>query len=364
MASVKSKVLFGYVAKSYATRFAGLVFGICIILQMLDLMANSDEIMAGTGASYMSTVRYIGLRFPEILSQFIPFTALLAAIMTLAGLNTASEIVIMKSAGMSAYRVLTPMIMVSVIIALAHFAFNESVKVKTSAALNHWQANGYATDIPPPPASSKEVWVMEDNTIIRVQQITRNGKILVLDDITQFERDPQGRLAFIAKGDFAVFQNNQWTMFDVRRFDLNRHETTTEASTPWPVNIEPERFLALSVKPAHVSIIELYRAVQRLIPTGQPANAMISALYRKIAEPAASIIMPLLAALAGFGVQRSGMLFIRILSGMALGFGYFVFDNMIAAMGEFGKLPPLLASCSAFIMFCLIGATILLYTEE
>ena len=76
------------------------------------------------------------------------------------------------------------------------------------------------------------------------------------------------------------------------------------------------------------------------------------------------MLMPLLGAVAGFGLARSGQLFARAVIGMALGFAYFVVDNAALAMGGFGGYPPLLAAWAPFLLFFLLGETVLIRTEE
>ena len=74
--------------------------------------------------------------------------------------------------------------------------------------------------------------------------------------------------------------------------------------------------------------------------------------------------MPLLGAVAAFGLARSGKLFVRAVIGMALGFLYFVADNFGLAMGNLGAYPPLLAAWGPFLLFLLIGEAVLIRTEE
>ena len=74
--------------------------------------------------------------------------------------------------------------------------------------------------------------------------------------------------------------------------------------------------------------------------------------------------MPLLGAVAAFGLARSGKLFVRAIIGMVLGFAYFVADNFALAMGDLGAYTPFLAAWGPFILFALIGEMILIRTEE
>src|SRR3546814_12233922 len=75
-------------------------------------------------------------------------------------------------------------------------------------------------------------------------------------------------------------------------------------------------------------------------------------------------LMPLLGAVAAFGLARSGKLFVRAIIGMGLGFAYFVADNFALAMGVLGAYSPFLAAWGPFILFALIGEMILIRTEE
>ena len=87
-------------------------------------------------------------------------------------------------------------------------------------------------------------------------------------------------------------------------------------------------------------------------------------LWHKLAGPLSTLLMPLLGAVAAFGLARSGALFVRAVLGMALGFTYFVADNFALAMGNLGAYPPWIAAWGPFLLFLLIGETVLIRTEE
>ena len=68
-----------------------------------------------------------------LISRFLPFSVLLGTLIAFAGLNQHSEVVSMKAAGISAHQILAPLIVASLGVALALFAFNERVVVKSAA---------------------------------------------------------------------------------------------------------------------------------------------------------------------------------------------------------------------------------------
>ena len=101
-----------------------------------------------------------------------------------------------------------------------------------------------------------------------------------------------------------------------------------------------------------------------LSAAGRNSDELRTVWWHKIAGPLSAVLMPILGAIAAFGLARSGQLFVRALIGMALGFAYFVVDNAALAMGSFGGYPPLLAAWAPFFLFLLIGETVLIRTEE
>ena len=290
--------------------------------------------------------------------------ALLATILTLTGLSQHSEIVVMKAAGLSAHRVLFPLGAASAMIAGAHLLFSETVVADATAELDYWADQDYAADVAPPPDVTSKVWLVDNGTLVLVDAVSRVGNRLVLDKVSLFERNGEGLLYNLVKADFAWHQDGRWTLFDVRRFDLEQHTLSVDSSLPWDLGISPDRFQVLTVNPRHVGIVSLWRSIQRLAGEGQAVGPLTASLYQKIAGPAATLLMPLLGALAGFGFQRARSLLLRAVLGMALGFAFFVVDNFMLAMGEFGVLPPVLAAFAPLVLFGCVGFAVLFYTED
>ncbi len=361
---VPSRTLARYMIKMHLTRFFGILIGLTAILQMLDLLAQSDDIMAAEGANWASLASYISMRVPQLVSQFVPFSALLATLLTLATLNQHSEVVVMKASGLSAHRILLPLGMASFLVAAFHFAFNETIVVKANADLEYWRANDYAVDLPPSAGPTGRVWLREGKTIVLVEAVSGVRNRVVLDKVSLFERDDRGRLQAMAHADFAWYQNGRWTLHEVRRFDAETHQLSINATEPWDIPTRPERFQALTVKADHVSFPALWESMKELKVDGLPTDRLLASFYHKIAAPASSLLMPILAAVAAFGVQRAGNLVLRIVFGMALGFSFFVADNFMLAMGEFGVAPPFLAAWSPFLLFLLVGYAVIFQTEE
>jgi lipopolysaccharide export system permease protein len=128
--------------------------------------------------------------------------------------------------------------------------------------------------------------------------------------------------------------------------------------------ITPDQFTLAKVDPTELDYWTLKSRIGELAAAGRTTDEARAGLAHKISQPLSILLMPLLAAVAAFGLARSGQVLLRAVTGMALGFTYFVADNFSLAMGNAGAYPPMIAAWAPFFLFLLIGETVLVRTEE
>ena len=128
--------------------------------------------------------------------------------------------------------------------------------------------------------------------------------------------------------------------------------------------MEPQRFTLAKVDPEAQNFRTLRRNISEMERAGVTTATARTGMWHKISQPLSTMLMPLLAAMAAFGLARSGKVLVRAVIGMALGFAYFVIDNFAVALGNVGAYPPLLAAWAPFLLFLLIGETVLIRSEE
>jgi len=353
-----------YVAKTYSIRFLAMLIGLVTVLQMLDLLAVSDKILAAEGASYREILLYLQLRAPQLISQFTPFSALLATLITLATLNQHSEIIIMKASGLSAHRILFPLLVPCLMISGLHFWFNNDVVAENSMELQYWQDNAYAVNLGPAPEYTANPKMIEDNLLVIAGAMTRNGALVILDRVSVYARDHERRVTSVLRADFATWLDGQWVLYEARNFDVTTHEMTSYDTLPAPFSIPPDRVLSSSLNPSFLTVGELQTAIQNLRASGGNTDGLVSSLYHKFTSVLATLLMPLLGAVTAFGVHRAGALLMRAVIGMALGFAFFVADNFMIAMGQFGVAPPLMAAGAPLLLFASVGLALLFFSEE
>ena len=359
-----SKRIAFYMARLFITRSAAVLVALVGILLILDLLGNSGKILAHPENGNAELWRYAGLRIPQLIQRFLPFSALLGALITLAALNQNSEIISMKAAGISAHQIIAPLILAASLIATAPFRLPGAGGDAGDGGAQCLGCGGFRR------SATRQQCCRQcldhprrrsdpGRPCHRPRRRVRLSGLMVVDRAG-------GTLRRILLADSGRYLPGRgWELTNVtylrcrqqpagarRPHDLGRRHQ------PGPVHARPGRS-----QPADLLAIARRRSPRSPSPTGSTAT-LESNLWHKLASPFSTLLMPLLAAIAAFGLARSGQLFMRAVIGMALGFAYFVADNFALAMGNLGAYPPFLAAWGPFLLFLLVGEAVLIRTEE
>ncbi len=353
-----------YMMRLFLTRSLAVLVALVLVLMTLDLLGESGKILAVPGNGDAELWRYVALRIPLLVSRFLPFSVLLGTLIAFVGLNQHSEVVAMKAAGLSAHQILAPLIIASIGIAGALFVFDETVVVNSARVVNAWSDNDYKP-IPPDRGILSNVWVLNGDDLIRAGIVNGRAPNLIVRQLMIYDRSGGVVQRVIRAGRALPLPGAKgWMLDDVRIYDANMNLVRHVPRLTGLQGVTPEQLTIAKVDPNVLDYWTLKRRIAELEAAGRPADEARAGLDHKISGPVSTLLMPLLAAVAAFGLARSGQVLLRACLGMALGFAYFVADNFSLAMGNAGAYPPLVAAWGPFLLFLLIGETVLVRTEE
>jgi lipopolysaccharide export system permease protein len=351
-----------YTVWLYVSRSLAVLLSLSLVLMMLNLLSESGKILAVPGNGEAELWRYVGYRFPQLLSFAFPFSFLLGALITFTTLNQNSEVVAMKAAGLSAHQLLAPLLAASLVLAGLSFAFNETVVVKGSRQLSAWDDNSYRP-VPPDSGILSNVWVVAGDDLVQARIVTGRGQGVRIQGLRLFEREDITIIRIIdAKS--ARPADGGWLLEGVSVYDSRMSMVLQRASLRALEGVEPQRFTLAKVDPDAQDFATLRGNIAEMERAGVTTATAETGLWHKLSQPLSTLLMPLLAAMAAFGLARSGKVLLRAAIGMALGFAYFVVDNFAVALGNIGAYPPLVAAWAPFLLFLLIGETVLVRSEE
>jgi len=352
-----------YMARLFLARSAAVLVALVGILMMLDLLGKSGEILAYHGNGDAELWRYVGLRLPQLVARFLPFAVLLGTLITFAGLNQNSEIISMKAAGISAHQIIAPLILVSGLVALVHFGFNERFVTRATATLSAWDDADFGP-VPPESGVQTNLALVHGDDLIFVSRVSGRGSGVRLAGITIYGREGGTLRRILTARTGTAAPGAGWVLRDATLFTVDNGAFQRMGAVRVGDDITPDEFTLARVNPDEQDFWRLRQSIADLRAANRPTATLSSNMWHKIAGPMSTMLMPLLAAVAAFGLARSGALMVRAVIGMALGFAYFVADNFAIAMGNLGAYPPLLAAWGPFLLFLLVGEAVLIRTEE
>ena len=106
-----------YMARLFLVRTFAILFALVLVLQALDLLSESGDILAVPGNGQAQVWTYVSLRTPQIIARFLPFSVLLGTILTFITRYPNSQTIVLKASGQSAHHGLAVLLLASMLVA-------------------------------------------------------------------------------------------------------------------------------------------------------------------------------------------------------------------------------------------------------
>jgi lipopolysaccharide export system permease protein len=216
--------------------------------------------------------------------------------------------------------------------------------------------------VPRASGTVSNVWVLNGDDLIRVG--AAGGHPFTAERVTIYDRTGGVLHRVIQAARATPMSNGEWLLRNVLIYNADMNAVRNFPQMTGLKGVTPNQLTLAKVDPTELPYWTLKKRIAELEAAGRPVEEARAGLAHKISGPLSTVLMPLLAAIAAFGLARSGQVLVRAVAGMALGFAYFMVDNFSLAMGNAGTYPPVVAAWAPFFLFLLIGETVLIRTEE
>ncbi len=333
---------------------------------------------------------------PFILYNVTPLCVLVAVLITFGALARSSEFTAMKAAGFSLYRIVIPVLLLSAVIAVGLFAFDDFylpaanrrqealrsiIKGKPAQTFlrpdRQWMSGQTTPDpaalqpVSSQPGSSSDIGSLataapQPARIFYYQFFDPDRNLFA--NLTVFEFDPatftlQRRIyAASARWDSRV---NQWLFENgwVRTFGAENHVSYQPflVSTFPEIHEQPAYFKKDARQSQEMNFSELDAYINDLRQSGFDTKKLSVQLNRKFAYPVITLVMAILAVPFALSTgKRSGVTGFAV--AILLAVTYLGVASFFEAMGGINQLPPTLAAWAPDALFTLAGAWFLLRT--
>lgn len=338
-----------YIGKS----ILGAIFATLMTLVGLSAIIKFVEQFRSVGKGtydIWQAVIFTGFTIPKDIETFFPMAALLGALIALGNLASRSELVIMQSAGFSRFKIgiavmktALPLVVFTMIIGEWGIPQTEQFARDTRAKA---LSGGSILSI------KNGVWAKDGHHFVFVRRVTDDTK---LDDIYIYTFDQQHNLIKLKHANQASYSEDEakWTLRQVNHSTITKDEiiTTNHLSETWETSLTPDKLGAVSLRPTSLSISGLYHYISFLRETGQDVSRFELTFWRKIFQPVSVGVMMLLALSFIFGSLRSVTAGARIVTGICVGFLFYVVNEILGQTSVVYGIPAIFGALIPSLLF-------------
>jgi LPS export ABC transporter permease LptG len=352
-----------YVIRGWVFYFSVLLIAFTGVYVIFDFFQVLGDIVRNQ-ISARVVVDYYRYLLPQVIYLMLPLSILVATLVNFGLLTKTNQVIAIKSAGVSLYRLSVPVLSLTALLSVGMFLFADRVLPQTNQ-----RQNGFRNQIKGKPAQTlyrpDRQWIFGSSD--RIYNYTFfDPDQNVFANLSVFEFDPSTfrmtRRMFAAR---AVWEapirgwilENGWA----RDFDGDRvtKYTPFRVDTFKELTEEPSYFKK-EVKPSEqMSAFELRQYIADLRQSGFDVVRLSVQFYRKFSFPLIAFVVTLIGIPFSFTMGAKGAL-----TGVALSIGiaivYWSTSSLLEAMGNLSQLPPAMAAWSPDILFGLAGAYLLL----
>jgi len=344
-------ILDRYISKEYIRIFFLVVASFLSLYLIIDFFEKIRMFLSNS-ASFYQIASYFFLKVPMIISQTMPAAVLLAALLTFGMLSKHSEIVAMKANGVSLYKASLPVIIISVIVCIFTFLFNEFITPYANQKAEYIKLVEVQKRKKLGSFKQNQMWYRSKDAIYNFNMFDSVTNTLKGITINYLDRNFEPSMRIDAKE--AKWENGKWvfrdliiTRFPPEGFSILERFTTKVVNIPE----KPSDFKVVQKDVEEMGYLELKNYVKKIQFEGYDATRYLADLHGKIAFPLISIILAVIGISFSLKTERSGGITQSIGAGIVIGFSYWVVFAFALSLGRSGTLPPLLAAWLANIIF-------------
>lgn len=196
-----------YILKAFIPTFIMCLLIISGIYIVVDLLQKLGEFVEMGGDAFGTGIRYYIYLFPVIVFQFFPAVTLVAVGIVLVRLSKNREILAMQVAGISLYRILLPIFVITVFMSFASFGDQEWLIPKLAERLETLRQNSFGDNI----QRNLLLEDKENNALIRIWKY--NNKTQTMQSVFVLARHENRKKKFtISAEEGRWLGNNTWLL--------------------------------------------------------------------------------------------------------------------------------------------------------
>ncbi|MBI5448193.1 MAG: LPS export ABC transporter permease LptG [Gammaproteobacteria bacterium] len=345
------KLLQNYIGKTIIVSTLLVILVVLALQLFVNFVGELRDIGQGDYGPFQALI-YVILGLPQAIYSFFPMAAMLGVMVGLGTLAMHNELMILRVSGVSIAQV-SVMVLKTVFLMIVVVTL---MGVFVAPQLVHWaeREKGLQTSGGQAITTQQGTWLKNGNKFIHVQAILPGGR---LQGVTSYTFSPTHQLQSVNFSPKVNYDSHRWYFHEVveSRFFDDHVETKHVKEETLDLVLNPAFIHAAEEEPKELTLTKLYKFIAYQRSNGMHANEYLLVFWQRLMQPIASLVMIFLAIPCIFGPLRSATVGLRMIAGIAIGFGFYIVNALFGPMSIVYQFPPFFAAALPSILFFLAG---------
>jgi lipopolysaccharide export system permease protein len=358
------KLIDQYVLFRFLKIIAVALLSFILVVVIVDLIENIDKFIDHKAPVHLVVLYYI-YYIPFIIILALPVAVLLSTMFTVGSLARYHELEVIKSTGISLYRLSVPLLLAGLVISIAAIVFSDVIMVPANFRKDQLKSEeiekrssrnqGLRQNVI---KAARDGWIVYARLY---NEIDDTGESVVIQQIKDNE------VTEAIKADRMVWSDSGWLLINVTERTFNKGEEsgfgTFDTLNARFLPHTPEVMKHRQKNPRDTRFFELLKLIDMKKWMKQDTAKEKVELYLKFSVPFSNLIVIILGIPLAANPRRSGGTVGFGLS-IIISFIYFVILRAGQSFGYNHSLPPLLAATLGDIIFLIIGVGMFLKARK
>ena len=346
------KILTRYIWKTLGVTIAlsmFLVFG----LELIFSLVNELRYVGKGDYTIWHVLMFNLLSMPQNIYQMFPMAALVGTLLGLGGLASNSELVVMRSAGVSVKHIIVMVLKLALILSILAWVLGEWVAPIT----DKWAQNQRAFALSGGQTLKTEhgIWLRDGPNFVNIRSADVGGH---LEGIVRYEFNQNHEMTKSSEASYADYINDLWVLKDVKVsiFEGDRVLQEHYDQLEWRSHIAPNILRIIGTKYLdELSLVGLWQTIHYRKLNNLEYKPYQLALWQKVVQPLTIVMMMFLAIPFVFGPLRSSSKGFKLVVGIMVGFTFFIFDRLFGPLTLVYQIHPIVGAFFPTVLFFSLG---------
>ncbi len=362
-----SAILSIYIGRHFLVSFLALLAALLALILLFDIVELMRRAAARPEVSFGAISEMALLKLPHLGQKIFPFAALFSGMLVFWRMTRSHELAVTRSAGVSAWQFLLPVLMLTAMIGTVSIA---AINPLASASLSRFERieaamlKGQKSDLAISPTG---LWLRQGDlsgqSVVHAARVLQQGDEVELSDVVIFVYRGADTFEYRIDAEQARLERGYWRLTGVWFFtpeSAPRRADEYLLKTDLTLTKIQDSF----APPETMSFWALPSFIRTLEAAGFSAVRHRLHWHALLATPLLMCAMVLIAATFTLRQDRRGSTAVVIASGVLTGFALYVAQDFVFALGLSDSIPVTLAAWTPSGVATLLGIAMLFHLED